>query len=262
MLDSDATSSGSSKSGSGSGAGSGSGSTSPTSAAASAPAATPSSVSVGAQIRQNIITGVHAPGSKLREAALAKQYAVSRIPVREALRSLEAEGLVESRRYSGSMVAPSPVEDAEDLFEIRIVLESATAKRAAKRAAEQNNGQEPGSRWREIRMEISEILDEGDIVIDEGRFEDLAVLNMRFHFAIAELGGSLSLVSLLRQISGKIEWLYSLNVTRRGPQAWPEHRDIIAAIDAGQEAKAAEVMATHVRRSRDSYFAMMAERHP
>ena len=69
-----------------------------------------------------------------------------------------------------------------------------------------------------------------------------------------------SFVSLLRQISGKIEWLYSLNVTRRGPQAWPEHRDIIAAIDAGQEAKAAEVMGQHVRRSRDSYFAMMADR--
>ncbi|MDN6667980.1 MAG: FCD domain-containing protein, partial [Brevibacterium sp.] len=60
------------------------------------------------------------------------------------------------------------------------------------------------------------------------------------------------------QISGKIEWLYSLNLARRGPQAWPEHRDIIAAIDAGQQSQAAEVMSRHVRRSRDSYFAMMA----
>ncbi|HCG56919.1 GntR family transcriptional regulator [Brevibacterium sp.] len=217
-----------------------------------------SSVSVGAQIRQDIIHGVHPPGGKLREAALAKQYEVSRIPIREALRALEAEGLVESRAYSGSMVAPSPTEDAEDLFEIRIVLESATAKRAAKRAAQQSSGEAPDDRWRAIRKEINEILDAGDIVIDQEHYEDLAVLNMRFHFAIAELSGSLSFVSLLRQISGKIEWLYSLNVTRRGPQAWPEHRDIIAAIDAGQQSKAAEVMARHVRRSRDSYFAMMA----
>src|SRR5699024_2786537 len=81
-----------------------------------------------------------------------------------------------------------------------------------------------------------------------------------FHFAVAELSGSLSFISLLRQISGKIEWLYSLNLTRRGPQAWPEHREIIAAIDAGPQAEAAEVMARHVRRSRDSYFAMMDER--
>lgn len=221
--------------------------------------ATSSSVSVGAQIRNDIIKGIHPPGGKLREAALARQYAVSRIPIREALRSLEAEGLVESRPYSGSMVAPSPVEDAEDLFEIRIVLESATAKRSAKRAAEQRNSEVPDSRWRDVRREINTILDEGDVVIEQERYEDLAVLNMRFHFAVAELSGSLSLISLLRQISGKIEWLYSLNVTRRGPQAWPEHRDIIAAIDAGQQAKAAEVMAGHVRRSRDSYFAMMAE---
>lgn len=214
---------------------------------------------VGAQIRTDIINGRLEPGTKLREVALAERYEVSRIPIREALRSLEAEGLVESRKYSGSVVAPSPVEDAEDLFEIRIVLESATAKRAAKRAAALNASDTPNANWREQRKKINEILEAGDIVIGEERFEDLAVLNMRFHFAIAELSGSLSFISLLRQISGKIEWLYSLNVTRRGPQAWPEHREIIAAIDAGQADKAAEVMARHVRRSRDSYFAMMSE---
>lgn len=214
---------------------------------------------VGARIRSDIISGVLTPGTKLRETALAKQYAVSRIPVREALRSLEAEGLVESRPYVGSVVAPSPIEDAEDLFEIRIVLESATARRAAKRAAALADGEEPDPRWRAVRKEINDILEAGEVVIADGRFEDLAVLNMRFHFAIAELSGSLSLISLLRQISGKIEWLYSLNVSRRGSRAWPEHRAILAAIDAGQEANAAELMGEHVGRSRDAYFAMMAE---
>lgn len=218
-----------------------------------------SSLAVGAQIRSDIIRGVHAPGAKLREVALAKQYAVSRIPIREALRSLEAEGLVESRAYSGSMVAPSPVEDADDLFEIRIVLEAATAKRAARRVAELGAEDAPDDQWQRLREEIDEILAAGDIVIRQQRFDDLAALNTRFHFAVAGLSGSLSLISLLRQISGKIEWLYSLNLMRRGPQAWPEHHEIIAAIDAGQEEKAAEVMARHVRRSRDSYFAMMAE---
>lgn len=214
---------------------------------------------VGARIRSDIISGVLAPGTKLRETALAKQYAVSRIPVREALRSLEAEGLVESRPYVGSVVAPSPIEDAEDLFEIRIVLESATARRAAKRAAALADGEEPDPRWRAVRKEINDILKAGEVVIADGRFEELAMLNMRFHFAIAELSGSLSLISLLRQISGKIEWLYSLNVSRRGSRAWPEHRAILAAIDAGQEATAAELMGEHVGRSRDAYFAMMAE---
>src|SRR5699024_3920560 len=97
--------------------------------------ATAGRADVGARIRNDIIQGRIAPGTKLREVALAERYAVSRIPIREALRSLEAEGLVESRKYSGSVVAPSPVDDAEDLFEIRTVLEAATAKRAAKRAA-------------------------------------------------------------------------------------------------------------------------------
>ena len=215
---------------------------------------------VAAQIRTDIIKGKLEPGAKLREVALAERYEVSRIPIREALRALEADGLVESRKFSGSVVAPSPAEDAEDLFEIRIVLESATAKRAARRAAELSAGGDHDAKWSEIRAEINEILEAGDAVIAEERFEDLAVLNMRFHFAVAELSGSLSFISLLRQISGKIEWLYSLNLMRRGPQAWPEHREIIAAIDAGQVEQAAEVMARHVRRSRDSYFAMMSDR--
>jgi DNA-binding GntR family transcriptional regulator len=215
---------------------------------------------VAAQIRTDIIKGRLEPGAKLREVALAEHYEVSRIPIREALRALEADGLVESRKFSGSVVAPSPAEDAEDLFEIRIVLESATAKRAARRAAELSAGGDHDAKWSEIRAEINEILEAGDAVIAEERFEDLAVLNMRFHFAVAELSGSLSFISLLRQISGKIEWLYSLNLMRRGPQAWPEHREIIAAIDAGQVEQAAEAMARHVRRSRDSYFATMSER--
>lgn len=214
---------------------------------------------VSSRIRADIIGGVLPPGSKLRETSLAKQYEVSRIPVREALRSLEAEGLVESRPYTGSVVAPSPIDDAEDLFEIRIVLETATARRAAERAAAQSALGAPDPRWWQVRKQVNEILTVGETAIAESRFKDLAELNMQFHFAIAELSGSQSLVSLLRQISGKIEWLYSLNVTRRGSSAWPEHREIIAAVDAGQATAASEAMARHVSRSRDSYFAMMAE---
>lgn len=213
--------------------------------------------SVGARIRADIIAGHIAPGTKLRETALAKEYNVSRVPIREALRSLEAEGLVESRKYSGSAVARSPVEDAEDLFEIRTVLECATAKRAAQRAATLNFHGIEDPEWRDLRKELGAVLAAGDEAIQEERFDKLAELNMRFHFIVAEMSGSLSLVSLLRQISGKIEWLYSLNVTRRGSQAWPEHHEIVAAIDAGQSDRAVEVMGCHVRRSRDSYFEMI-----
>src|SRR5699024_8023981 len=96
--------------------------------------ATAGRADVGTRMRNGISQGRSAPGTKLPEVALAERYAGPRIPIREALRSLEAEPRVESRKYSGSVVPPSPVDDAEDLFEIRTVLEAATAKRAAKRA--------------------------------------------------------------------------------------------------------------------------------
>src|SRR5699024_12478878 len=121
------------------------------------------------------------------------------------------------------VVATSPVDDDEDLYEIRTVSEAATAKRAAKRAAEFHAGDGPDEQWRALRREVDDIRDAGDIVIGQESYEELAVLNMRFHFADAAPSGRLSFVSLLRQIPGQIEWLVALNVPRAGPHAWPQH---------------------------------------
>src|SRR5699024_11156157 len=183
--------------------------------------ATAGRADVGTRIRNDIIQGRIAPGTKLREVARAERYAVSRIPIREALRSLEAEGLVEARKYSGSVVAPSPVDDAEDLFEIRTVLEAATAKRAANRAAEFHAGDGPDGEWRGLRGEVGATLAAGDIVIGQEAYEEPAVLNLRSHFAVADLSGSLSCIRLRRQLPGKIESLSSPNPTRRAPQPSP-----------------------------------------
>ena len=213
---------------------------------------------VARRLREGIISGELAPLTRLTETSLAKQFEVSRIPVREALRFLEAEGLVESRAYSGSMVAHSPVEDAEDLFDIRIVLEAATARRAAERsAASHSSGKAKEDLWLAARKEINEVLELGEAAIAADHFEDLAALNMRFHYAVAQMSGSSSLLRLLKQISGKIEWLYSLNVTQRGPGAWPEHRAIVAAIDAGLADEASQRMEQHVRRSKESYLELL-----
>src|SRR5699024_12107010 len=97
----------------------------------------------------------------------------------------EAEGLVESRKYSGSVVPPSPVDDAEDLFEIRTVLEAATAKRAAKRAAEFHAGDGPDEQWRALRREGDDILDAGDIVHGHESYEVLAGINLHVPHNVA-----------------------------------------------------------------------------
>lgn len=186
-------------------------------------------------VRHDIIFGVLAPGTRVTEAALAARYGVSRVPVREALRALEAEGFVESRPYAGSTVAAIPLDDAEELFAVRGVIEATIARRA-----------------------LTDILDDGDRAVAADALAELPELNIRFHLGVAELSGSMSLAALLRQISGKIEWLYAADVDHRGRQSWGEHRLIIAAVDAGNEAEAGRLMAGHVDSSQRGYMERFA----
>ncbi|WP_237715230.1 GntR family transcriptional regulator [Arthrobacter sp. TB 23] len=206
------------------------------------------------EIRHDIIFGSLRPGTRVTEAALAAKYGVSRIPVREALRALEAEGFVDSRPYAGSTVSEIPVDDADDLFAVREALEAATARRAARRALAQFSAGEPSVGWWKTRRLLADLLDDGDQAVAEGNLKVLPELNIRFHLGIADLSGSASLTALLRQISGKIEWLYATDVDHRGKQSWGEHRLIMAAIDAGNPVDAERLMAGHVHQSRVGYL--------
>ncbi|NLS10305.1 GntR family transcriptional regulator [Nesterenkonia sp. MY13] len=207
---------------------------------------------VAARIRADIISGGLEPGARLTEKLLAERYEVSRVPIREALRILSAEGLVTIRPYAGASVADRPDDDAADLFAIRIELEAATARRAGERCAAQTG--ERSAEISELLVELERILAEGDQTLKAGDLIKLAPLNSQFHQRIAELSGSQSLVSLLDQISGRIEWLYAVNVTKRGGEAWAEHHLILDAVRQGQAQRAEELMRHHVAGSRDSYF--------
>lgn len=209
-------------------------------------------------IRRDIIFGVLLPGARVTEAALAAKYGVSRVPVREALRALEAEGFVESRPYAGSTVAEIPLDDAEDLFAVRAVIESTIARRAAGRAAAQFAADAPSTEWWSARRALANILDDGDRAVAADALAELPELNIRFHLGVAELSGSSSLAALLRQISGKIEWLYAADVDNRGKQSWGEHRLIMAAIDAGNAVEAGRLMVSHVVSSQRAYMERFA----
>ncbi|MCQ2001572.1 GntR family transcriptional regulator [Arthrobacter zhaoxinii] len=206
------------------------------------------------EIRRDIIFGRIPPGTRLTEASLAEKYGISRVPVREALRALEAEGFVESRPYAGSTVSEIPVDEADDLFAVRAVVEEAAARRAARRAARQFAAGVPDGTWWETRRELAQILDAGDAAIAAGNLDLLPDLNVRFHLAVAALAQSRSLTALLRQLAGKIEWLYAADVDHRGKESWGEHRQVMAAIDAGNDTLAAELMETHVQQSRAGYL--------
>lgn len=204
-------------------------------------------------IRADIVLGRLPPGSRITESSLAQKYGTSRVPVREALHALEAEGFVESKPFAGSRVCEIPVADAEDLFAIREVLEASIARRAAERALAQFSAAAPYADWAPTRRRLARILDAGDAAVAVGRLDPLPGLNGEFHLGLAELSASTSLTVLLNQVSRKIEWLYAADVHSRGKRLWVDHRLIMAAIDAGDADRAKQLMAEHVGSARAGY---------
>jgi DNA-binding GntR family transcriptional regulator len=110
------------------------------STAASATAAVAGAAHAYEQVRVAIVEGRYSPGDRLVEARLAAELGLSRTPVREALRLLQAEGLVVSERNRGSMVRPLSPTEVDDLYGLRIRLESYAAELATERATETELG--------------------------------------------------------------------------------------------------------------------------
>ncbi|SMY11483.1 GntR family transcriptional regulator [Brevibacterium jeotgali] len=211
-------------------------------------------VRVTRRVRADIISGEIPPGTRLTEKLLSEQYEVSRVPVRECLRALEAEGLVIVRPYAGATVVEPQPADVDVLFDVRRTLEGEMVRRAAGRAAGRAGRQleqdGPDEEWWALRREIGRVLDEGDEALQEGRVDELPGLNQRFHALLADMSASPSLSGILRQVSGKIERLFAHTGTYRGDAAWGEHKEILAAVVEGRVDEAGDLMASHLERSR------------
>ncbi|MCU1645551.1 MAG: HTH-type transcriptional repressor CsiR [Nocardia sp.] len=192
-------------------------------------------------IRDDIISGVFTPGQRLTEESLAESYGVSRVPVREALRTLEAEGFASSRPYAGVFVAELTEEEAADLLEIRARLEPLCASRAAVRRTPEQLGR------------LKELTVLGQDAVRAGRLEELTRLNSRFHEVLAEASGSTLLEQLITQLSWKIAWVYAVELPRRASDSWHEHEEICAALEAGDPDRAAQVVADHIAQAAYAY---------
>ncbi|MFC5751412.1 GntR family transcriptional regulator [Actinomadura rugatobispora] len=192
-------------------------------------------------VRDDIIRGVLRPGERLTEGALAERYGVSRVPVREALRTLDAEGFVTTRPYVGTFVGELTEEEAADLLAVRGLLEPLCAVRAAARRTPEQLGR------------LKELVLLGQDAVREGRLDEVTRLNSRFHEVLAEASGSATLKQLITQLSQKIAWVYAVELPRRAHDSWDEHAEICAAVEAGDADRARAVVERHIARAESAY---------
>lgn len=200
-------------------------------------------------IREKIISGELAPGGQVREEALAELCGVSRTPVREAMRRLESELLLRRTESQRSYVADWSLDDIEDAFELRALLEGVAARRAATRIT-----QDGVSRLEKINSAL-------EVAVQKSPPDVVAFLeaNKEFHAEILSVAGSRRLEILLQSlIEQPIIWRtghhYSAEELKRSHH---EHDELIKALERRDSGWAETIMVGHIRRA----FHVYADAH-
>lgn len=192
-----------------------------------------------AAIRASILSGEFPPGDHLKEEQLAARIGISRTPVREALRRLNAEAVVEFVPNQGAFVAKWSAEEVRDIFQMRSLLEGLAVERAARYATE--------AQVEELSALAEEMIALG-AAPGEGTIQRIAEANSRFHQTIIAAASSARLSAVIAQIIQIPVVLRTFH--RYDPHALQRslfhHREIVAALRARDGEWAASVMRSHI----------------
>jgi DNA-binding GntR family transcriptional regulator len=209
-------------------------------------------------LRDGILDGRRAPGERLGEIEMAADLGLSRTPVREALRRLGSEGLVELLPNRSARVRAWTAEDLDETYEVRAALEGLGARRAAGRITPE-------------QLDRLGVLADEMVTVDPslghrppGDFADLADLNAEFHALIVRASGSGRLGETL---AGVVQVPLVLRTYRRyTPEALARshahHREIVDALRAGDGMWADAVMRSHVLAARSVLLRSLREDAP
>ena len=193
---------------------------------------------LGAQVyhllRDRILRGEIAGGSRLIQGPLSEEIGTSRIPVRDALRLLESDGLVmcdETGRYS---VVQFSTEDAEEVYAIRRQLEPFAVELAAKAMTPAAMG------------EIKSLFNELGKAARRRQLEKYIAINTSFHMAIYEASGMVRLVRIIRGLYSGVPSLTPIVLEGRMVRSQQEHAEVVDRLAARDGAGAARAMDRHI----------------
>jgi DNA-binding GntR family transcriptional regulator len=186
-------------------------------------------------LRQRILAGELKAGQPIRQEQIAQELGVSRIPLREALKQLEAEGFVTIAPHKGAVVAKLSPEEAEELFALRFRLESWLLGEAIPHMREADFAQL-------------------DAIIDESRGLDLShwgELNWRFHETLYRRAERPLSLKFLKRIHDSLDRYLRLehSIARDREQAYRDHQNLVELSRNGNVVRALEVLEHHINRT-------------
>ncbi len=176
-------------------------------------------------IRALIIEGELRPGDRLVERQLAARLAVSRVPVREALRQLAHEGLIEERPTRGMVVRRLDEDDIDALFEVRGALESIVCHRAVATATD------------DALQTLDAVVERTTAALARSDLRAAIESNAAFHTVLVDLAGSPVITAVMEPVAGRMKWLLSQH---EDPAAMNDEHAAIAAALRNRDATTAK----------------------
>lgn len=186
---------------------------------------------VAGEIRDRILGGRFAPGERLAEEPLSAELGVSRMPVREALRLLAAEGIIVLEPRRGASVASYTPEQMRELVEVRATLEGLNARLAARR-------HDPAH-----VAKLEKIVADGARINERTELSVIQANNARFHEALEEIAANSVLSGMVRSLRDRTAIIFARQSRARTRENWHEHEGILRAVIAG-DAELAGLLAT------------------
>jgi GntR family transcriptional regulator, vanillate catabolism transcriptional regulator len=210
----------------------------------------PSAVTAWDRVRHGILTGQLAAGERLVAQRLAAELGLSRTPVKEALASLEREGLVTRAENWGYSVRVISVRDAQDVFEARLVVETANSFHAAMRATDSQIGA------------MAQGLQEAHGQLKRRRIMEFQQASRQVHEQIAEASANRMLIQMFRQVNDLV-MLVAITSLRalpdRATDILAENRSIVEAIRARNPDLASERTKRHIEAGHEAFRKALAQ---
>jgi DNA-binding GntR family transcriptional regulator len=199
------------------------------------------SAQVAKLVRQRIVTGFYPGGAPLLQDSIAAEFGVSKIPIREALVRLSAEGLVEVHAHRGFQVRAMSLAEAEEVLGLRLMIEPIVCAEGARLACDED------------RAEAEMALESLNSRVSAGRHDDAGELNRDFHLALTVprlQPVATEIVSRLLTISQRYAQVH-LTVPGRPARAIEEHTEIFRAWAEGRSADLAALIRLHIEETRE-----------
>ena len=196
-------------------------------------------------IRADILSCVLLPGARIFENDLAKRYDVSKSPVRDALLRLQEQGLIEVLPRKGYLIRPISKSDAYDLYEMRLLLEKSSLRRACNEASDEDLAS----------LDQFRAVDNGDLV-------HWVMYNRNFHRRITELSGNSRMARITAEVIDQFDRLTFVGVSSApsettSEKSVAEHVEIIDALQARDRSKVTKLITKHITKSQKRLFSVL-----